>query len=105
MTKRAIISLAILIATFIVIYTQLTIFVVPPIENLPGGMTIVFPRLSETNFIDSPDAMCERNAGQISLRCRVTTLGAVAAKARIVARMPYSVTLYRMSTHGNHSAK
>jgi hypothetical protein len=105
MTKRTIVPLAILIATFIVIYTQLTIYVVPPIGNLPGGMTIVFPRLSETNFIDSPDAMCEHNTGQINLLCRVTTLGAAAAKARIVARMPYSVTLYRMPTHGNNSAK
>ena len=105
MTKRIIVPVAILIATFIVMYTQLTIIVVPPIESLPGGMTIVLPRLSKTNFIDSPDAMCARNAGQVSLLCRATTLGAVAAKARIVARMPYDETLYRISTHGDNSAK
>jgi len=99
------VSLAILIATSIVIYTQLTIFVVPPVESLPDGMTIVFPRLCKTSFIDSPDAMCERNAGQVSLLCRGTTVGAVAAKARIVARLPYSETLYRISTRGNNSAK
>ena len=104
MTKRTIISLAILIATFIVIYTQLTIYVVPPIGNLPGGMTLVFPRLSKTNFIDSPDAMCERNGGEVSLLCRGATLGAVAAKARIIARMPYNETLYRIATHTNNSA-
>ena len=26
-------------------------------------MTVVVPRLGKTSFIDSPDAMCERNGG------------------------------------------
>jgi len=105
MRKRTILPLLFLVFTFAIIYTQFTVFVVPPIGSLSTGMTIVFPRLSKTNFIDSPDALCEREAGQKNLLCRGVTLGTVAAKARIVARFPYSAVLYRISMLGNNSAK
>ncbi len=101
MRKRSLFSLLFVAIVLIAIYTQLTIFVVPPIGSLPTGMTIVFPRLSKTNFIDSPDAICERETSHVSLMCRGITLGAVATKAKIIARLPYSETLYQISLSGS----
>ncbi|WP_045217646.1 hypothetical protein, partial [Pseudomonas sp. 21] len=50
----------------IAIYTQITIFVVPPIGAVPEGRTVIMLRLNKTNFIDSADAMCERIQGGVS---------------------------------------
>ncbi|NBF03978.1 hypothetical protein GV819_16925 [Pseudomonas sp. Fl5BN2] len=84
----------------IAIYTQLTVFVVPPIGAVPEGRTVVMLRLNKTNFVDSPDAMCERIQGGVSLLCRGMTMAAVVEKTKIIARLPYSEWLYLMSTGG-----
>ena len=91
------VSLAVLA---VVIYTQITIFVVPPIGALPKGRTIVITRLNKTEFIDSPDAMCERLQRGVSILCRIAVMGAVAKNASILMRLPYSATLYSISTGG-----
>jgi hypothetical protein len=97
MGKRSVISVVALAAVCIGVYTQMTIFVVPPMAATTDGMILVFPRLSKTEFLDSPDGICQREAGMVNGLCRRVTLGVVASKARIVARLPYSETLYRMS--------
>ena len=84
----------------IVFYTQFTIFVVPPIGAVPEGRTLIISRMNKNNFIDSPDAMCERLQGGVSLLCRGLTLGAVLGKATIYGRLPYSESLYLVSTGG-----
>ena len=100
MKHKTIVTLVILSVTFIVIYTQITLFVIPPIGALPEGRTVVITRLNKTEFIDSPDAMCERIQGGVSLRCRGMLMGAVVDKATILARLPYSSWLYSISTGG-----
>ena len=100
MTNKKTVTLVAIVVTFIVIYTQITLFVIPPIGALPEGKTIVITRLNKTEFIDSPDAMCERIQGGVSLLCRGMILGAVADKATILARLPYSEWLYSISTGG-----
>lgn len=97
--KKAAIFLAIL-AVLLIIYTQITLFVIPPIGALPEGKTIVITRLNKTEFIDSPDAMCERIQGGVSLLCRGMVMGAVANNATILVRLPYSSWLYSISTGG-----
>ena len=84
----------------IIAYTQLTLFVVPPIGALPEGKTVVILRLNKTNFIDSPDAMCERIQGGVSLLCRGIMLAGVFGKSKILIRPPYSESLYLISTNG-----
>lgn len=84
----------------IVCYTQFTIFVIPPIGAIPEGKTLVILRLNKTNFVDSPDAMCERLQGGVSLLCRGVMIGAVINKSKILMRLPYSKTLYLISTKG-----
>ncbi len=74
--------------------------VIPPIGALPEGRTVLITRLNKTEFIDSPDAMCERLQGGVSLLCRGMVMAAVIEKATIWARLPYSSTLYEISTGG-----
>lgn len=81
-------------------FTQLTLFVVPPIGVVPEGRTLVITRLTNGKFIDSADAMCVRIQGHVNLLCRAMTMGAVADNAIILVRLPYSRTLDRISTGG-----
>lgn len=98
-TQRLIVIAAVL-AFLVGIYTQLTLFVVQPIGALPEGRTVVIFRLNKTEFIDSPDAMCERIQGGVSLLCRMMVLGTVLEKSTILLRLPYSEWLYEISTNG-----
>lgn len=98
--KGTILSLIILAVVVVIAYTQLTLFVVPPIGALPEGKTVVILRLNKTNFIDSPDALCERLQGGVSLLCRGVMMGGVLEKSKIIMRLPYSERLYLMSTNG-----
>ena len=93
MTHKKIVALVVFVVTFIVIYTQITLFVIPPIGVIPEGKTVVITRLNKTEFIDSPDAMCERIQGGVNLLCRGMVMGAVVDKATILARLPYSAWL------------
>jgi hypothetical protein len=84
----------------VLIYTQISIFVVPPIGALPEGRTLIISRVGTMDFVDSPDGMCEKMQGGVSLLCRGMTLGTVANKTTIFLRLPYNETLYLISTGG-----
>lgn len=92
--------LVMLLGVLVVFTTQFTLFVIQPIGAIPEGKTLVVSRLNRGNFIDSADAMCERIQGGVSLLCRSMVLGAVAKNATIYARLPYSESLYLISTDG-----
>jgi hypothetical protein len=92
--------LAGVLIALLIIYTQLTIFVIPPMGMMPNGGTIVMLRLNKTEFVDSPDAMCERIQGGVSLLCRGMAMGAVGQNRTEIMRLPYSQTLYLISTDG-----
>lgn len=99
MNKKAIIlvSVAILLIVFM---SQITFFVVQPIGAVPEGRTLVILRMNKTKFIDSADAMCEREMGGVSLLCRGMMMAAIADKGTILVRLPYSEFLYKISTDG-----
>jgi len=107
MTKKKVsnVTLVVIVILLIVAYTQLTIFVVPPIGAVPEGKTLVISRLNKTEFIDSADAMCERIQGGVNLLCRAMLLGTIAEKSKIYLRLPYSEWLYLISTGGNQYDK
>jgi hypothetical protein len=100
MKKNHTITLVIAAFLIVVIYTQITIFVIPPIGALPEGKTVIITRLNKTEFIDSPDGMCERIQGGVSLLCRGMIMGAVMENSTILLRLPYSSWLYSISTGG-----
>lgn len=100
MKKSLAIAIGIAAVLTVAITTQITIFVIPPIGALPEGKTVIITRLNKTEFIDSPDAMCERIQGGVSLLCRGMVMGAVIEKSTIILRLPYSSWLYGISTGG-----
>ena len=78
----------------------ITIFVLQPIGAVPEGRTMIIGRMTTLNFVDSADAWCERQHGGVNLLCRMGVLGRVASEGTILARLPYSETLYKFSTGG-----
>lgn len=98
--RRYIGALVLTVVVCAILYTQVTIFVVQPIGALPDGKTLVIARLNVTNFVDSPDAMCDRIQHGVSLLCRGMVLGTVIEKSTILLRLPYSSLLYDISTGG-----
>ena len=101
-SRRRTVLFALLFVVFLgaVAYTQLTLFVIQPIGAVPEGKTLVIRRTGRLNFVDSADSICQREQGGVSLMCRVAVLGAVASGDRIILRLPYSESLYLMSTGG-----
>jgi hypothetical protein len=55
---RTIILLVGVAVSMIVVYTQLTVFVIQPIGAVPEGRTLIIPRSGKLNFIDSADGVC-----------------------------------------------
>lgn len=103
MTRKTVsILLIVFVVLAVVIYTQLTIFVIQPIGAIPEGKTLVILRLNKTEFIDSADAMCEREMGGVSLLCRMGMMAGVANNSTILLRLPYNQTLYDISIGGEH---
>ena len=100
MSKKLTISAISLVILIVAVYTQITFFVVPPIGAVPEGRTVVIIRHHKTEFIDSPDAVCERIQGGVNLLCRGLTLGGILNNSTILFKLPYSETLYSISTGG-----
>lgn len=100
MKKVHTVLLVVLAVISLLIYTQITIFVIQPIGALPEGRTLIITRLNKTQFIDSADAICEREQGGVSLFCRIGVMAGVASNATILMRLPYSSWLYSISTGG-----
>lgn len=103
--KCIILSLLIIVVIFaVIIYTQITIFVIQPIGAVPEGRTVVMLKFKdsrfETKFIDSADAICKRVQGNVNLICRGSVLGVIGENATIILRLPYQKNLYEISTGG-----
>ena len=90
----------IVIAAAVFAFFSLTVFVIQPIGALPDGETIVIGRVGKTRFLDSADAICEREMGGVSLLCRGIMMGNILEDATVYLRLPYSETLYLWSTGG-----
>jgi hypothetical protein len=101
MSKRKIILLVMIVAFMIAVYTQVTFFVIQPIGAVPDGRTLVVWRTGKLKFIDSADGFCARESNGVSLLCRMAVLGTVAQNSTVIVRLPYSETLYLISTNGS----
>lgn len=82
-------------------YTSLTIFVIQPLGAIPEGRTLVIWKREKLKFVDSADAVCDREMASVNLFCRMGVLAGLArSEENILARLPYSQTLYLISTGG-----
>jgi hypothetical protein len=97
---RTTILLVVLAVFVLLVYTQVTFFVIQPIGAVPEGRTLVVWRRGKLKFIDSADGVCDREAKGVSLICRIAVLGAVAKNDTVLLRLPYSEALYLISTGG-----
>lgn len=80
--------------------TQVTLFVIQPIGGIPDGRTLLVWRTGDMKFINSADAICLRRTGNVSLICRGMAMVRFVDPDDILLRMPYSDTLYLVSTDG-----
>lgn len=101
-SHKKLIALIVCVVLAVVAYTQLTFFVIQPIGAIPEGRTLLILRLNKTEFIDSADAMCERDQRGVSLLCRMAAMAGVVNNSTILLRLPYSEWLYLASTGGKH---
>jgi len=78
------------------------VFTIQPIGALPEGITFIYhSRNSEMPFFSSPDGLCLRLGGNVSLFCRMAALSASADLTdRIILKLPYSRWAYLQSTGG-----
>jgi len=97
---RLLLAIGFLVVVGTLIYTQVTIFVIQPIGAVPEGRTVIIWRSGKLKFIDSADGFCARESDGVSLLCRMAVLSAIAKDDRILLRLPYSETLYLISTDG-----
>lgn len=97
MKKLYLTLVAIAIITLGIWLSGLRIIVIQPIGAIPDGITVIMIGVSNVNFIDSPDAICQRTQGGVSLLCRGATAAALARSGTILMRLPYSETLYSFS--------
>ncbi len=59
-------------------------------------------RREKTQFIDGADAICQREMGSVNLLCRAGVIAGIAGEngEGIPLRLPYSESLYLVSTGG-----
>ena len=98
---RKVIAAVVLLGTGAFVYTQLTIFAIPPIGALPQGATLVLWRGdANLEFIDSPDGFCVRHNDRVNLLCRGVVLVAIEEHTERLVRLPYMDFVYLWSTGG-----
>lgn len=95
-----------LLITFIaglIFYISVGFFVIQPIGAIPDGVTIMYFRIGlNVSFISSPDGILIDNDQDISLLARMIIMGKFGetVNERKIVRLPYSETMYLISTGG-----
>ena len=78
------------------------VFTIQPIGAVPEGVTFIYhSRGPDIPFFASPDGLCLKMQGSVSLFCRSAALSGSAELAdRIIIRLPYNHWAYLQSTGG-----
>ncbi|CRE89205.1 Uncharacterised protein [Yersinia enterocolitica] len=94
------ILLIVVIFVSIFAYNKITIFSIQPVGALPDGVTVVMWRKDDLGIFESPDGICLRRVGSVSILCRAMAMGNIADKDEIIFRLPYIEQAYLLSTDG-----
>jgi hypothetical protein len=92
----------------LIFYFSVGFFVIQPIGAIPDGATIIYFRLGlNVSFITSPDGIIIDNDQEVSLLARLIVLGKYVeiVNERKIIKLPYSKSLYLISTGGKEFAK
>lgn len=96
---KRLVVVAVVIGLLLVVIWRLGFYSVQPIGALPEGVTMIVWRASDEPLCNSPDALCLRIQGGVSLLCRGLALEQ-APTDRIILRLPYMEWAYVRSTGG-----
>jgi len=106
--KGLIITLLVFFLTVGFVYSTMGLFVVQPIGAIPEGTTVLYWRYDTTlPFISSADGLLLEKGQGVSLLGRAVVLGAIGElmEERKIMNLPYSRTLYLISTGGKEFEK
>lgn len=78
------------------------VFTIQPIGSIPDGVTLIYhSRGPDMPFFASPDGLCLKIQGSVSLLCRGAALASATELAdRAIIRLPYIHSAYLLSTGG-----
>jgi len=102
--SRNLMAAVLLILALVLFYVCIGIFVVQPIGAIPNGATALYFRLgTNMSFISSADGMLLENDQGVSLLGRGIILAKIGKllEDRKIVSLPYSRTLYFISTGGH----
>lgn len=98
-TELTAFAVIVAITVALICYRNISVFVLPP-NGSSEGATLLIERIEMSEFIDNPEAMCERLQRNENLTCRSGLLSEVAER-RALLGFPYSMTIHRLSNIGN----
>lgn len=98
--KTTLAFLAIIFASLVFVYASISFFAVQPIGAIPDGATFVMWKKGQMNTFESPDGMCIKLTGGVSLLCRSIMLKTATDKNTVLFRLPYIKSIYLKSTNG-----
>jgi hypothetical protein len=92
--------MAILIIVWIVVRPG--VFTIQPVKSVPDGVTIIYYSRGENMpFFSSPDEICLKIEGSVSLLCRGIAISeSKDIQNRTIIRLPYIEWTYLQSTGG-----
>jgi hypothetical protein len=82
------IAAIVIVVLLLLVVSQMGFYTVQPIGALPEGATLLVWRASGEPFFNSPDAVCLKIEGSVSLLCRGLAIGQAPIN-RIILRLPY----------------
>ena len=106
--EKTIKRLVIAFAVGVIFYSSFGIFVIQPIGGVQKGATVLYFRLGlDVSFISSADGFIIENDKNVSFLARGLAAAkfAVMIRNRKIVTLPYSSTLYHISTGGVESEK
>ena len=98
-TEVTVLAVMVAIMVALICYRNLSVFILPP-DGSSDGATLLIERIEKGEFIDNPEAMCDRLERYENLTCRSGLLSEVAER-RTLLGFPYSMTIHRLSNIGS----
>ena len=111
MRKILVTAVAMVALVVAVAVTQVAVFVVPAGASVTpaataapsdtaAGMVYIVTRGADMRFVDSADAICQRQFSRPDEGCRGLVRSWVMRETRVLAELPYSETLWRVAAGG-----
>ncbi|HTO16701.1 MAG TPA: hypothetical protein VLZ83_13095 [Edaphocola sp.] len=101
--KKNLVWLILILGVLLIVYLGTGFFVIQPIRAIPEGRIIWYVRMGlNIPFVSSADGILLKNDITVSLLSRAMMISSVLdlIDDKILLKLPYSKTLYKLSTKG-----